>query len=139
MATGRYEPGDAHRIRIVDGFEEAGVPLDALVGAQEAGLVSVAYYDDLHAPPGHPSGRTYATFKRALGARAAMLPAMYGAFGIAEPESGSHLSVEDEALLSTWRHSSSRLVRSTSRCGSSASSERRPDAHRSRRWRSTAR
>lgn len=96
---GRFEPGDAHRIRIVDGFEEAGVPLDALVGAQEAGLVSVAYYDDLHAPPGHPSGRTYATFKRALGARSAMLPAMYGAFGIAEPESGSHLSVEDEALL----------------------------------------
>lgn len=96
---GRFEPGDAHRIRIVDGFEEAGVPLDALVRAQEAGLVSVAYYDDLHTAPGRPSTRTYATFKRSLGARAATLPAIYGAFAIAEPEPGSHLSMEDEARL----------------------------------------
>ena len=55
---GRYSAGDAHRVRVIDGFEAAGVPLDVLVRAQAAGLISVDYYDQLHAAPGRPSGRT---------------------------------------------------------------------------------
>ena len=88
---GRYAPGDAHRIRVVDGFEAAGVPLDVLVRAQEAGLISVAYYDELHGEPGRPSARTYQAFKESLGARGDLLPAMFGAFGIAEPDAGEHV------------------------------------------------
>jgi len=40
--AGLYAPGDAHRIRVIDGFEAAGVPLDVLVRAQAAGVISVA-------------------------------------------------------------------------------------------------
>jgi class 3 adenylate cyclase len=98
-ADGRYAEGDAHRIRVIDGFEAAGVPLDVLVEAQEAGLISVAYYDDLHAPPGTPSPRTYQELHDALGARRALLPSMYGAFGIAQPAPTTHLSLEDEAFI----------------------------------------
>ena len=54
-----YAPGDAHRIRVIDGFEAAGVPLDVLVRAQAAGVISVDYYDQLHAAPGRPSDRGY--------------------------------------------------------------------------------
>ena len=99
---GRFAPGEAHRIRVIDGFEAAGVPLDVLVRAQDAGIISVAYYDDLHAAPGHPSSRTYQAFQASLGERGHLLPSMFGAFGIAEPDTTSHLSLEDEAFLEEW-------------------------------------
>ena len=101
-ADGRYAPGDAHRIRVVDGFEAAGVPLDVLVRAQEAGVISVAYYDELHAAPGRPSPRSYQAFQASLGDRGRLLSSMYGAFGIAEPDPTTHVSLEDEAVLDTW-------------------------------------
>jgi adenylate cyclase len=99
---GRYAPGDAHRIRVIDGFEAAGVPLDVLVQAQEAGLISVAYYDQLHTAPGRPSPRTYQAFKESLGPRGHLLQAMFAAFGIAEPDGTSHLSMEDETFIEGW-------------------------------------
>ena len=101
-ADGRYAPGEAHRIRVIDGFEAAGVPLDVLVRAQDAGIISVAYYGDLHAAPGHPSARTYQAFQASLGERGHLLSSMFGAFGIAEPDTTSHLSIEDEAFLGKW-------------------------------------
>jgi adenylate cyclase len=97
-----YSPGDAHRIRVIDGFEAAGVPLDVLVRAQAAGVISVAYYDQLHAPLGRPSKRGYQVFKDDLGPPGHLLPAIFAAFGIAEPDPSSHLSVEDEALIEDW-------------------------------------
>jgi adenylate cyclase len=97
-----YSPGDAHRIRVVDGFEAAGVPLDVLVRAQAAGVISVDYYDQLHAAPGRPSARGYQVFKNDLGPAGHLLPAMFAAFGIAEPDPASHLSVEDEAFIGDW-------------------------------------
>jgi adenylate cyclase len=100
--TDGFSPGDAHRIRIIDGFEAAGVPLDVLVRAQAAGVISIDYYDQLHAPPGRPSTRTYQVFKDDLGRPRHLLPAMFAAFGIAEPDPTSHLSVEDEAFIGDW-------------------------------------
>ena len=97
--SGRYIPGDAHRIRVVDGFEAAGVPLDALVRAQEAGLISVAYYDELHVPPGSPSDRTYQAFRESLGPDGELLPSIFSAVGMAEPDPTSSLSQADEAYL----------------------------------------
>ncbi len=100
--AGRYAPGDAHRIRVIDLFEAAGVPLDVLVQAQAAGVISVDYYDQLHGALGPPSTRTYEAFKDDLGPRGHLLPAIFAAFGIAEPDPTSHLSVEDEAVIEDW-------------------------------------
>jgi adenylate cyclase len=96
---GRYAAGDVHRVRVIDGFEAAGVPLDVLVTAQEAGLISVAYYDELHAPPGRPSGRDYGAFRESLGTVGELLPTLFAAFGVAEPDAASHLSVKDEVFI----------------------------------------
>ena len=98
----RYAPGDAHRIRVIDGFEAAGVPLDVLVRAQAAGVISVDYYDQLHAAPGRPSTRSYQVFKDDLGSAGHLLRAMFAAFGIAEPDPTSHLSMEDESFIEGW-------------------------------------
>ena len=100
--AGRYAQGDAHRIRIIDLFEAAGVPLEVLVRAQAEGVISVDYYDQLHAALGPPSKRTYEAFKDDLGPARHLLPAIFAAFGIAEPDPASHLSVEDEAVIEDW-------------------------------------
>ena len=55
--AGLYSSGEAHRVRVIDGFEAAGVPLDVLVRAQAAEIISVEHYDQLHAAPGRPSKR----------------------------------------------------------------------------------
>lgn len=98
-AAAVYEPGDIHRVRAIDAFEAAGVPLDALVAAQQIGRVDFAYYDELHQPPGEPSPRSYDEFRAALGAGGDQLANLFAAFGLAEPDGAAHLDVEDESLL----------------------------------------
>jgi adenylate cyclase len=101
-ADGRYEIGDVHRVRLVGSFAESGVPLDALVAAEEAGSISFAYYDELHAPPGTPSGRTYGDLIASLGPeRADLLRRWFAAVGVAEPSPDGALDVEDETILRT--------------------------------------
>jgi adenylate cyclase len=98
-ADGRYPAGDVHRIRVIDGFEAAGVPLDVLIAAQDAGLISVDYYDDLHVTPGQPSERRYDAYRASLGETARILPSLFDAFGLAVPDATSHLTRDEERLL----------------------------------------
>jgi adenylate cyclase len=98
-ADGRFDPGDLHRVRLVEGFEAAGVPLDALLAASRDGAISLRYYDELHPPPEELSGRTYASFAASLGERRSHLTRLFAAFGLAEPEPDARLSVPDEALI----------------------------------------
>ncbi|HEX5012878.1 MAG TPA: hypothetical protein VFV72_01875 [Candidatus Limnocylindrales bacterium] len=98
-ANGLLDPGDIHRVRLLSGFEDAGVPLDALIAADRAGRISLRYYDQLHAPPALLSGRTYQQFVAILGERATHLPALFAAFGLAEPAASTALDVETETLL----------------------------------------
>jgi class 3 adenylate cyclase len=96
---GRFDPGDIHRIRLLSGFEAAGVPLDALVAADRAGRISLRYYDQLHPPPGPLSGRSYGEFAASVGPGAAHLPGLFAAFGLAEPGADTSLDVETETLV----------------------------------------
>lgn len=98
-ADGLLDPGDTHRVRLLSGFEEAGVPLDALIAADRAGRISLRYYDQLHPPPAPLSGRTYGGFAASIGPRAAHLPGLFAAFGLAQPAADASLDVETEALV----------------------------------------
>jgi adenylate cyclase len=98
-ADGRFDPGDVHRVRLLLAFEEAGVPLDALLEASRAGTISLRYYDQLHPPPGPLSGRSYGDFRASVGRGAEHLSQLFAAFGLAEPETGSRFTVEDEQLV----------------------------------------
>lgn len=40
---GHFSAGDVHRIRLVDAFEAAGVPAEALARASERGAISLNY------------------------------------------------------------------------------------------------
>ena len=68
-ADGTFDPGDVHRVRLLQAFEESGVPLDALIDASAAGRISLRYYDELHQPPAALTGRTYEAFAASLGDR----------------------------------------------------------------------
>lgn len=98
-APEEYVPGDIHRIRVIAAFEEAGVPLEALVEASDRGRVSFAYYDQLHQPAGPPSPRTYSEFRASVGELDLELGQLFTAFGLAEPDPGSHMSIEDETFV----------------------------------------
>lgn len=96
---GWFDPGDVHRVRLLLAFEAAGVPLEALLGASEAGAISLRYYDELHAPPGPISDRSYGDFADSLEGGPSRLSRLFAAFGLAEPESGSRLTEADERFI----------------------------------------
>jgi adenylate cyclase len=90
---GRHEVGDVHRVRLIAGFIESGIPLDSIAGANREGAITLSYYDRLHAPPGMPSQRTYQEIDEELGDLAR---GIFAAIGLAEPEPSSRLPVADE-------------------------------------------
>ncbi len=96
---GRYEPGDVHRVRLVNAFAAAGVPAKALARASEQQAIGLDYYDQLHPSPGARSMRTYAQLLDSLGNRASALRDLFAAFGIAEPDGNTRLARDDERLL----------------------------------------
>ncbi len=98
-APDRHAPGDVHRVRVIRAFETAGITIDALIAASQQGRVSFAYYDELHQTPGPASDRTYAEFRASLGSLGELLPGLYVAFGLAEPEPGTRLEAAEETFL----------------------------------------
>jgi adenylate cyclase len=96
---GRLDPGDIHRVRLLAGFETAGVPLEALIAADRAGRISLRYYDQLHEPPRPLSGRTYGEFAASVGSGASHLPSLFAAFGLAEPMADTALDTDTELLV----------------------------------------
>src|SRR3954468_276714 len=98
-ADGLFDPGDVHRVRLLLAFEAAGVPLAALVDASRAGAISLTYYDELHAPPGLLSDRSYGEFAASLEGESEMVRRLFAAFGLAEPDPETHLTLTDEQLI----------------------------------------
>jgi adenylate cyclase len=98
-AQGLFDPGDVHRVRLLLAFEAAGVPLPALLDASQAGAISLTYYDELHAPPGRLSARSYAEFVASLEHGPDTVRRLFAAFGLAEPDEATHLTVADEELV----------------------------------------
>ena len=95
----RFVVGDIHRMRVIEAFEHAGVPLEALVAARRAGRVSFDYYDELHVPPSMPSDRTYEQFRVSLGEAGTLLPMLFDAFGLVEPTPTAVLDAHEEAFI----------------------------------------
>jgi adenylate cyclase len=96
---GAFEPGDVHRVRLLQAFEDAGVPLDTLIEASAAGRISLRYYDELHVPAPGMTGRLYGDFAASLGERRGQLSQLFAAFGIAEPDDDVELAADDERVL----------------------------------------
>ena len=96
---GDYAPGDVHRIRLIDAFATAGVPVEALARASAQGTATLAYYDQLHQVPGTPSARSYGQLLADLGDRAGDLRHIFESCGIAEPGADDRLDEGEQHLL----------------------------------------
>lgn len=96
---GRYDVGDVHRIRLVHAFEANGVPFEALRAATAGGRLDFATYHELHPEPDVASERDYESFAASIDPDASRLSELYTAMGLAEPQSGAHLSSTEEAAL----------------------------------------
>ncbi|HEU4571807.1 MAG TPA: adenylate/guanylate cyclase domain-containing protein [Candidatus Limnocylindrales bacterium] len=96
---GLFDAGDVHWLRLLVGFEDAGVPIAALGAARDAGLVSFKYYHRLHVPPAALSGRTLRELTEELGDAGAYVERLFAALGVAQPEPDAPLGVDDEAVL----------------------------------------
>jgi len=94
---GRHDPGDIHRVRLLAAFEQAGVPLEALAAGARTGRVDFTSYHRLHGAPGTLSATTYAQLQ--AGTDPDALPAMFAAFGLAEPLPAARLDDHDERSL----------------------------------------
>jgi adenylate cyclase len=101
-ADGTFAAGDAHRVRLIDAFERAGVPLEALVAGAASGRVDFGAYHELHGDPGRPLDRSYAAFRAAVDPSGERLTSLFAALGVAEPRPESRLPAADEQLLATW-------------------------------------
>ena len=97
----RHDLGDVHRVRLLGAFEAAGIPLEALAAGARTGRVDFASYHQLHGDPGLVSATTYAMLREEAGSDADALPAMFAAFGLAEPLPEARLDEHDERSLRT--------------------------------------
>jgi adenylate cyclase len=96
---GLFDPGDVHLVRLLNAFADAGIPTDAVLAAAGAGSISFAYYPQFHPPPGPLSEHTYRDFALSRGDGASLLPQLFAAFGLAEPDPATRLMREDEELI----------------------------------------
>ena len=77
----------------------AGVPIEALLRASRAGRISLRYYDQLHPPPGPAIGPVVRRVRGVARGRRRPLSQLFAAFGLAEPEPDTQLTVEDERVV----------------------------------------
>src|SRR3954451_20702217 len=98
-ADGLFDTSDGHRVGLLLAFEAAAVPLAALVDASRAGAISLTYYDELHAPPGLLSDRSYGAVAASLDAGPEMVRRLFAALGLADPDPETYLTVTDEQLI----------------------------------------
>ena len=99
---GRYATGDVHRVRLLEAFESAGVPLDALLAAAASGRIDFGGYHELHRDPGAPSSRTFGAFRADVDPGGAIVSGLFTAFGLAEPGADARLAADEEAFVSRW-------------------------------------
>jgi adenylate cyclase len=105
-AAGMFATGDILRVQTVLAGLRAGISLEAFGRALAERLQTLDYIDRFYLEPSPRSARTYAEFAATLGAQAADLPAVWSAFGLAEPDATSRLRTDDERIiedfLATW-------------------------------------
>jgi hypothetical protein len=98
-SDGAFSSGDVLRARWVQGFEQAGVPLEAIAAAIRDGALSFSYLDavafDRFAPL---SGTTFRELSERTGVPVDLLKVVREALGFAEPRPEDHMR-EDELVV----------------------------------------
>jgi adenylate cyclase len=101
-ADGRYGPRLIRRVRLINGFEQAGLDLGRVRQLVSDGFLDFDLGDDVWGPPAGRSARTVRDFGSSLGARAELFSQVYAVLGFPEPTEETRLLVDDEQVLSRF-------------------------------------
>jgi len=97
LDDGRFDARDQVIASTVMAMVDAGIQLDDLAWAIGSGRFGIQSLGRIFSEPAPRTEQTFAELAASLGASAALLPAVYAALGLPEPEPDDHLRV-DEAL-----------------------------------------
>jgi adenylate cyclase len=99
-APGAFRSGDVFRVKLVAALLNGGFTSEQIEWAASEGHLNLDGIDDYQLrEPGPWSDRTFAEFIAAAGPRGRMLPAIYAALGIPQPDPDAPLHVDEEELL----------------------------------------
>jgi class 3 adenylate cyclase len=95
-----YPPGDVFRAKMMAALLEAGFTERQVEDTVTAGGLDLRHVDHyVLIPPTERSPRTFEELGRELGAEPGALEAAYQLLGVATPEPGAHLPVDEERLV----------------------------------------
>ena len=97
---GTFRFGDVFRIKLVSALLEGGFTPEQIEWAVSEGHLNLDRVDEYQlVEPGPRSERTFAAFTAAAGPKATLLPAVYAALGLPEPDPSSPVSTDEEERL----------------------------------------
>jgi adenylate cyclase len=99
LPDGRFDARDGAVASTVGAMLEAGIPLDDLAWALGSGRFGIRSLGHIFSEPSPRAAERYADLITSLGDAASVLPAVYAALGIPEPEPDDHPRVDEVDIL----------------------------------------
>ena len=97
---GPFRFGDVFRVKLVAALLEGGFTSEQVEWAVSEWHLNLDRVDEYQVvEPGPPSGRTFAQFMATAGPRASLLPAVYTALGLPEPDPSQPIPTDEEDRL----------------------------------------
>jgi adenylate cyclase len=97
---GTFSFGDVFRVKMVSALLEGGFTSEQVEWAVSEGHLNLDRVDEYQVvEPGPRSNRTFAEFLASAGPRASLLPAVYVALGLPEPDPSSLIRTDEEERL----------------------------------------
>jgi adenylate cyclase len=105
---GPFRFGDVFRAKMVNALIQGGFTREQVEWAVSEGHLNLDRVEEYFPlEPGPRSDRTFGAFRSTVGPRASLLPAVYAALGLPEPDHDSRLPVDEEKriqrFLEGWR------------------------------------
>jgi adenylate cyclase len=98
---GRFATEDVPGVRLTLALADGGIELDDLMSVIRSGALRLDWMARLWTV-GEPSGRTFDAFARSLGDRAAHLPGIYAALGLAPPVPDTVMRQDEERVITDF-------------------------------------
>ena len=95
---GRFEPADAHLVRLMAAFEESGISLEDVARGFASGDLTYSGMGSYFTEPA-PFVATYGELAAAIGRPFELVARLVAAFGLAQPQPGDRVRADEAALV----------------------------------------
>ena len=98
-----FVPGDIHRVRLAQAFEQSGIPLEAIGKAIAAGELSFDFVDRMFIYDTPLTGKTFREIAEELGVPIEVLTRLYPMWGLPRPGPDDVVREDDAPTFSEWK------------------------------------